>query len=345
MDILTTSSSSLTLELYDDEDLRGIDPEPLSKFRLGKFTDLDHAATIANLIRRNLLSRIPTTGVVGVKIPNISQEFSSIPGVREDVIELMLNLRRLIFTGYLRKSTIAHITFKGPGIITSADIYGLESSVDMDSHQYIATIEESITFELTLVVTTCIGFFNEELPPEFLPVATVFAPVTSAVYYFESCKEEVEVDVVKLETPPTWDVIFELRTNGSISPLYALITSFRVVQEMFKNLPTRLSDVVQLASRTEDLRPPSSFNGIQGLDSQASSMVATPDSTELNSLPIDTLDLPPRIRNTLAKENILVISDLLKYSRRDLLQLKNIGKTSVQKVSERLYEVCSLELL
>jgi DNA-directed RNA polymerase subunit alpha len=158
-----------------------------------------------------------------------------------------------------------------------------------------------------------------------LPVDTVFAPVTSVVYYFETFEN--------LDRNPSWDAIFEIKTNGSILPSLALITAIRVIQEMFKNLPTTVHN------------RPGTFesNFIENIKCKNDSTLLQ-QKGEFEDSSIDILKLSSRICKRLKEEGIFIISDLIKYSQTDLLNLKSVGPKSVVEISDSLFKVCGLHI-
>ena len=154
--------------------------EPLNK---------GQSITIGNALRRTLLSSIKGNAIVGVRIFGISHEFSTLPDVKEDVLEILLNLKQIVFTGNIQERIIARLIFRGPGIITAKDIQLDKGLICVDPNQYIASVHSSNNnIEMEFLIEQGVGYSLSEKRPsntldDFLSVDAVFMPVQKVNFF------------------------------------------------------------------------------------------------------------------------------------------------------------------
>jgi len=282
------------------ESLRNI----YGQFRIGPVKK-GQGLTLGNALRRVLLENIETVSITAIKIPNITHEFSVIPGIQESVLEVLLNLKKIILKGKLEGLQKASLKIQGPGILTAKNIKLPLGIQIVDSDQYIATVssEMQINFELFLEVG-CGYFESEILYPKSdinfltLSVDPVFMPINKVNYKIqsESTNENKNLEYIYIEI---W-------TNGSIQPNSAL-----------KKAADVLMNLIQPISKVDH-----SFN--DGTFSQS--------EFELTEISIDHLKLSARAYNCLVNAKIYTLSTLLKYTKQDLLEIKNFGENSAEEV-------------
>jgi DNA-directed RNA polymerase subunit alpha len=264
--------------------------------------DLGHGITIGNILRRVLLTDLPGISIVGVRIAGVNHEFSTIPGVREDVLEILLNLKEVIFKSQQQVGTFGRVKIQGPAIIT-ANCIDLPSTVEIvNPNQYLATISDNSILEMEIKLDWGKGYTlaenqSVEGPLDFLRIDAIFMPVRKVVYHIEKLEDQEQL-------------ILDIWTNGSITP----------------------SDAVSVASKTII----NWFKTIENLDKTTSKKDNNIKQRDLKTIPIEELNLSARAYNGLKRAQINLIGELLNYSLNDLREIKNFGQKSVQEVIEAL---------
>jgi DNA-directed RNA polymerase subunit alpha len=185
--------------------------------------------TIGNSLRRLLLSNLSGTSIIAIKIPGVFSEFSSIYGLREDVLEFLLNLKEVILRTTINEIHYGKITIQGPGVITADSIFFSSFVKIINPNLYLGTIynKQLINFELIAVKKTGYIFNSntELLFPTFISIDAIFMPVLSVNYILK--------DNLNLITTVQESVLFEITTNGSISPNDALIEASSYLTTIF----------------------------------------------------------------------------------------------------------------
>jgi len=261
-----------------------------------------HGITIGNILRRVLLTNLPGISIVGVRIACVNHEFSTIPGVREDVLEILLNLKELIFRSQTQLETFGRLRIQGPAIITASCI-DLPSTIEIvNPNQYIATISDNSILEMEIKLDWGKGYTlaeNQQVenPLDFLRIDAIFMPVRRVTYHIEKLGNQEQL-------------ILDIWTNGSITP----------------------SDAVSLASKTII----NWFKTIENLDTTTSTKEVDVKQRDLKTIPIEELKLSARAYNGLKRAQINLIGELLNYSLNGLREIKNFGQKSVQEVIEAL---------
>jgi DNA-directed RNA polymerase subunit alpha len=264
--------------------------------------DVGHGITIGNILRRVLLTNLPGISIVGVRIAGVNHEFSTIPGVREDVLEILLNLKEVILKSHHKGETFGRLKIQGPAIVTASFI-DLPSNVEIiNPNQYIATISENSLLEMEIKLDWGKGYTLAENQPvegpiDFLRIDAIFMPVRRVVYHIEKLGNQEQL-------------ILDIWTNGSITP----------------------SDAVSIASKTII----NWFKTIENLDQTTTKKDTIINQRDLKTIPIEELNLSARAYNGLKRAQINLIGELLNYSLNDLREIKNFGQKSVQEVIEAL---------
>nr|UNJ15572.1 RNA polymerase alpha subunit [Cyanidiaceae sp.] len=271
--------------------------------------------TVGNAMRRVLLSDLPGIAIVAVRIAGVNHEFSTIRGVREDVLEILLNLKNIILKGNVLKNQVGRLKVQGPAIVTSGQIeFPLDTTV-VDPCQYIATISGSDYLEMELKLEKASGYklvetFSKKSPLDFLPIDSIFMPVKKANYYVEEILTSNALAYEKL--------ILELWTNGSLSPQQSITYASEKLVKL--------------------------FNPFRVLDFSKEIIFAEEENSVIKQKLIEELCLSVRAYNCLKRVHVDSVGDLLEYSATDLLEIKNFGQKSVEEVSKALYKKFSLKL-
>jgi DNA-directed RNA polymerase subunit alpha len=284
-----------------------------AKYSLGPFIK-GQSTTIGNALRRVLLSNLQGNSIVGARIIGVNHEFSTIPSVKEDVIDILLNLKQIILKGNITEPTLARLNVKGPGIVTANDLELSENIALVDPHQYIASLTGKATLEMELLIARGQNYISSTkvdsiIPAGFLAVDGVFMPVTKTNFFVETSRSNYSSELECL--------ILEIWTNGTILPAEALSYSAKILEDTFSLL--KITDT--LSTSTLCIDAPSFKEEKEEL---------------LENVFIEELELSVRAYNCLKRANIHTLKDLLQYSAEDLLEFKNFGQKSADEVCERV---------
>ena len=263
--------------------------------------------TIGNALRRVLLSNIEGIAITAIRIPGVAHEFSTIPGMREDILELLLNLKQTILKTETNELISGKICLNGPGIITANSIKFDSDVKIINPNQYIATIATSTKVELDIIAERGVGYrFGDQCEQQyhdFLNIDAIFMPVIKVNYKINN--------VYLSYNKTTESLILEITTNGSITPEKALSEAAQKLMSWFSNL-----------TEEEDLK-------LENIKVQQS--VPSPEI-----ILIEELQLPVRAYNCLKRSGINSVDELLKYSQEDIKEIKNFGKKSAEEVFQAL---------
>lgn len=273
--------------------------------------------TVGNALRRVLLSNLEGAAVTAIRIAGVNHEFATIAGVREDVMELILNMKEIILKSYTPQPQIGRLVASGPATVTAA-MFDLPSEVEVvDPSQYVATLAEGAKLEMEFRVERGIGYRaidrsqDDASAVDFLQIDAIFMPVTKVNYSVE----DVRADGMT----PTDRLTLEIWSNGSVNPKEALSEAAEILVDLF----SPLKDLNELEATTGD------------------------DSDEINpesQIPIEELQLSVRAYNCLKRAQINTVADLLDYSQEDLLEIKNFGQKSAEEVIEALQKRLGITL-
>lgn len=264
--------------------------------------------TVGNALRRVLLSNLVGSAVTAVRIAGVNHEFATVPGVREDVLDILLNMKELVLRSHTDQPQIGRLLAKGPRVVT-ADMFDLPSEVEVvDPTQYIATLAEGATLEMEFRVERGVGYRaidrgrDDASAIDFLQIDSVFMPVRKVNYTVENARvgESLEKD----------RLILEISTNGSITPQQALSQAATLLVDLFN--PLKDFTIEATKSDRQESQDPSS------------------------QIPIEELQLSVRAYNCLKRAQINTVADLLEFTQEDLLEIKNFGAKSAEEVIEAL---------
>ena len=297
-----------------------------SQLENGKFEleplERGFGTTIGNALRRVLLSSLEGTAVTSCRIEGITHEYTAIPGVLEDVIDVMLNLKGLAIRTESKEPQNLRIDVDKPGPVLASDIQ-LPAGVKVVNPDWlICTIADGGSFHADIVVETGKGYVANDVPRnskagtpiDMLPIDATFMPVKRVRYEVENTRVGDNIDFDKLT--------LEIWSNGTVDVTTALTQAADLLIEHF----------VQISSITG-----------KTTHKETEEKVAVPEETVSNttdqepSITIDELELSVRAYNCLKRASINSMAELLKKSEHDLLNIKNFGKKSSDEVIERLH--------
>ena len=268
--------------------------------------------TVGNALRRVLLSDLQGLAIAGVRIADVNHEFSMIPDVKEDVIDILLNLKQIVLKGNIAESSLSRLAYHGPGIITAKDIELPSEITLIEPNQYIASVNTSKTVEMEFLLKRGEGYTmsnsSNQVPEGFLAIDAVYMPVKKVNFFIETSTNNSATNLESL--------ILEVYTNGSITPTEAVSAASEILQTLFgsltlTNLPIQSKIIVEDELKQEK-------------------------DDELDNIMIEELELSVRAFNCLKRANIHTLPDLLKYSQEDLLEFKNFGQKSADEVCVNL---------
>lgn len=281
-----------------------------SQFSLSPL-NVGQGVTLGNSLRRTLLSDIPGIAITSVQILGINHEFATIPGIRESVLDILLNLKQIVFISdhSFDQPQLVRLHFDGPGSVTSRFIQLPSFLRVVDPDQHIATlVSENISFDLVLILESDTGYRladsskTSDVSSDFLALDAVFMPVTRVNY---------TVEKYSLRDLRKERLLLEIWTNASIHPRQAL----NVASNALINLLRSFTDLP--------------------VDPKTSTL-DSPPVLKLSQILIEELELSVRAYNCLKRAHIHTVADLLAYSSDDLLEIKNFGQKSADEVVDAL---------
>lgn len=273
--------------------------------------------TIGNSLRRVLLSSLEGSAITAVKIPGALHEFSSINGIKDDVIDIILNLKKLRFKFHGEGKKIATFNVKGPAQVAGKDL-NCDSTVEvLNPDQIIATLDKGANFEAEVCITKGKGYVSAELNKEDLPenmiaVDAVFTPLKKVNFWVEKARVGRATDYDRL--------IMEIWTDGSITPERAVSQASSIIIEhmdlfIFEEDDEDIVIEESQAAHAENLEP------------------GTNDNLFRN---VDELELSVRSFNCLKNANIKTIAELVQKTEPEMLKTKNFGRKSLNEIKEIL---------
>ncbi|MBF2034942.1 MAG: DNA-directed RNA polymerase subunit alpha [Leptolyngbyaceae cyanobacterium T60_A2020_046] len=272
--------------------------------------------TVGNALRRVLLSNLSGAAVTSVRIAGATHEFSTVPGVREDVLDILLNMKEIVLKSYSSQPQIGRLVVQGPAKVTSGH-FDLPSEVEVvNPNQYIASVAEGHTLEMEFRIEVGEGYRavdrgrDETAALDFMQIDAVFMPVRKVNYTVEDVLEGGALTKDRL--------LLEVWTNGSITPQQAMSEAAAILVDLF----SPLKDVTLEPKPDEESR----------------------EEDPANQIPIEELQLSVRAYNCLKRAQINSVSDLLDYTQEDLLEIKNFGQKSAEEVIEALQQRLGITL-
>lgn len=268
--------------------------------------------TLGNALRRVLLSSIPGAAVTEVSIEGVLHEYTTMDGVQEDVIDILLNLKGLAVTLNSKDETVLRLEKKGPGVVTAADIE-LDHDVEiLNPDLVIANLTSAGELKMTLKVEKSYGYqtaASRTSPDEEHPIGTLlldasFSPIRKVAYLVESARVERRTNLDRL--------IIDLETNGTVEPEQCIRAAATILHHHL-SVFVDLKDVAQPEAKSQE-----------------------PEFDPILLRPVDDLELTVRSANCLKAENIFYIGDLIQRTEVELLKTPNLGKKSLTEIKDVL---------
>ena len=276
-----------------------------------------YGVTLGNSLRRILISSLPGSAIIAIRINDAPHEFTTLKGVVEDLSEIILNLKEVRFKDLTGKSSKIEFNLKGPHKFTAKDLQDNTADFEiLNPEKYIATLNKDANLNIELRMGTGVGYVPSEdnkqanLPMEFICMDSIFSPVKLANYIIENTRVGKRTDYEKL--------IMEITTDGSINPEDALVYSAKLLQEhiqLFLNLnPQHVEKKEEPVKNEKD---------------EEHEMIR-----KILIMPVDELDLSVRSQNCLRSANIKTIADLVGKNEGEMLHYRNFGRKSLAELGE-----------
>ena len=270
-----------------------------------------YGVTLGNALRRVLLSSLEGAAVTSIQIRDVYQEFSTIPGVKEDVTQIVLNVKKLRLKSFATHPVQLRLIKSGAGAVTAADIAESADVEIVNPDLVLMTLDtDDVTIEMDLTVERGVGYLGAEradaLPIGVIAVDAIFTPVRKINYW---------VDPMRVGQVTNYDkMTIEIETDGTVTPEEALSSAAEILVNQFRPFVT-----IGVAAAPA---------------AQAPGVAALPPN--MLDMPIEELDLPMRAYNSLKRNNIVKVGQLLQLKDDDLLRMRNFGKKSLDEMKERL---------
>ena len=286
----------------------------------GKFVieplERGYGTTLGNSLRRVLLASLPGAAVTSINIEGVLHEFDTVPGVREDVMQIILNIKGIAVKSYVEDEKIIELDVEGPAEITAGDILTDSDIEIVNPDHYLFTIGEGSSLKATMTVDSGRGYVpadenkKDNAPVGTLAVDSIYTPVTKVNYQVEPARVGSNDGFDKLT--------LEILTNGTIIPEDALGLSARILTEhldLFTNL-------TEIAKSTEVMKEADTESDDRILDRT-----------------IEELDLSVRSYNCLKRAGINTVHDLTEKSEAEMMKVRNLGRKSLEEVKFKLIDL------
>ncbi len=292
----------------------GADPARRAKI-IAEPLERGFGMTLGNALRRVLLSSLQGGAVTSIQIEGVLHEFSSIPGIREDVTDIVLNIKQLPIRMAADQPKRLHLTATGPGEVRAAQISEVAGVEILDKDIVICTLDEGTTLNMELTVESGKGYVPadrnrpEDAPIGLIPVDALFSPVKRVAYKVENTREGQILDYDKLT--------MEIETDGTVTPEDALAYAARILQDQLQ-LFINFEEPRQVEERREEEEPLFNRNFLRK---------------------VDELELSVRSANCLKNDNIVYIGDLVQKTEAEMLRTPNFGRKSLNEIKEVLAQM------
>ncbi|GAA4641625.1 DNA-directed RNA polymerase subunit alpha [Gordonia humi] len=270
--------------------------------------------TLGNSLRRTLLSSIPGAAVTSIRIDGVLHEFTTVPGVKEDVTNIILNLKGLVVSSEEDEPVTMYVRKQGPGAVTGADIVPPAGVTVHNPDLHIATLNDKGKLEIELVVERGRGYVpavqNKATGAEIgrIPVDSIYSPVLKVTYNVEATRVEQRTDFDRL--------VLDVETKNSITARDALASAGKTLVELFG-----LARELNVEAEGIEIGP----------------SPAEADHIAAFTLPIEDLELTVRSYNCLKREGVHTVGELVARTESDLLDIRNFGQKSIDEVKVKLH--------
>ncbi len=293
--------------------------------RYGKFVvnplERGFGQTLGNSLRRVMLNSLPGVAATSVRIDGVQHEFSTVPGVKEDVAEIILNVKLLSAKLYTEQSKTVSIDAIGPCEVTAGDLKADEEVEIINPELHIATLSEGARLQMQITLEKGRGYVSAErnkqlslernkiaMPIGVIPVDSIFTPIRKVSYSVEDTRVGQVTDYDKLT--------IEVWTNGSILPKEALASAAQIItnnMRLFIDLSGTVDHAIDFTDDDDDN-----------------------DTGKVLEMTIEELDLSVRAFNCLKRAGINTVAELVQRNQEDMMKVRNLGKKSLEEVEQKL---------
>lgn len=276
-----------------------------------------YGTTLGNALRRILISSLRGAAVVGVKIKGVEHEFATIPGIKEDVVDIILNIKQIRFIAHEDANQTLFLKRNTKGQVFAGDIEENSGISILNKDLYLFTMDEGVDFEMELLVTIGRGYVpSESHDPDlfgegFIPVDSFFSPVVRANYQISNARVKNSFDYDKLT--------FDLETDGSLSPREALAYAAMILREHTKFL-------INFTGCEDEL---------EDIHQEEPEVISDVDMNLYRPIS-EFVNLSIRSKNCLREANIVYIGELASRTEAEMLKTKNFGRTSLKELKTLL---------
>ncbi|MBM4152112.1 MAG: DNA-directed RNA polymerase subunit alpha [Kiritimatiellaceae bacterium] len=302
---------------------RVVKDESVSTATYGKFVaepfEAGYGRTIGNSMRRVLLSSLEGTAISSIKIQGAAHEFCSLPGVVEDVTDIVLNLKKVLLKSYSREPQRLKISVKGPGEVTARDIQGSDSVQILNPDHHIATLDANGKFEVELETRVGRGYCPAEGNKTdgqaigVIPIDSLFSPVSRVKYDVDYCRVGRRTDYDKL--------IIEIWTDGRVTPDDALTMSAAILRHHLDIFVSYDKDLIEFEASEKQID------------------IEKEDLRRKLNISVNEIELSVRAANCLNNANITTVGELAQKTEAEMLKYRNFGKKSLNEIKQKIIDM------
>ncbi|HZJ57428.1 MAG TPA: DNA-directed RNA polymerase subunit alpha [Clostridia bacterium] len=269
--------------------------------------------TLGNSLRRVLLSSLPGAAITSIKVEGVLHEFSTIPGIKEDLVEIILNLKELVIKMEQDEAKVVTVNIQGPGELTGADILTDVGVEILNGDKHIATLNEDARLYMEIAIERGRGYVPAERnkksgqPIGLIPIDSIFTPIRRVNFHVEDTRVGQVTDFDKLT--------LEVWTNGSLKADEAASLAAKIMNEhlmLFIDLTEHVNEVEIMVEKEEDKKE------------------------KVLEMTIEELDLSVRSYNCLKRAGINTVDELIQKTAEDMMKVRNLGKKSLEEVEQKL---------
>ncbi len=283
--------------------------------------------TLGNSLRRIILSSLPGASITSLKIDGVSHEFQTIEGIKEDVIVMILNLKKARFKMTTDESQMVTLSVKGPKVVTAGDIKTSGQVEVLNKDLYIAEVTGKINLEMEMKVEKGLGFIPKEIFHKdkvdvgTITVDAIFTPIRRVAYEVENMRVGDKTNFNRLR--------ISIETNGTLTPREALTESISI---MIKQLKA----IVDFKEIEEEEEAPVEKKSVKSGEKSEAGAEKDTDVADVLKTRTDSLDLSTRTLNALTNANIRTLGGLARKKREDLLEVEGIGEKGITEIKKVL---------
>lgn len=302
---------------------RVVKDESVSTDFYGKFVaepfEAGYGRTIGNSMRRVLLSSLEGTAISSIQIEGAPHEFCTLPGVQEDVTDIVLNLKKVLLKSYTREPQVLKISVKGPGEVTAGDIVTNDKIEVLNPDHHIATLDEDGVFEAELETRVGRGYCpaegnkKEEQEIGVIPIDSLFSPVSRVKYEVDNCRVGRRTDYDQL--------VIEIWTDGRLTPDDALTMSAAILRHHLDIFVSYDKDLIEFEASEKQID------------------IEKEELRKKLNISVNEIELSVRAANCLNNANITTVGELAQKTEAEMLKYRNFGKKSLNEIKQKIIDM------